>query len=315
MPPASAKGVHTSEPRAPASGSSRRTPQTAPVPHPFKGGGLTRALVAPASALLGSLLDALLPQTCVACERWIAADESPLCPDCRAALEAARTIPYCPRCGRTMSLLSIHEKSCARCRTERFWNVAGLARVGAYREETLHRLLVGLKFTGSERQAGCLGRLLADGLRRHTWFGEVQALVPVPMHRLRRWQRPCDHARLLAEATSRQLGIPVRNAAVRRVKYSISQTRRGSRAERFRNVRGCFGPARRPGVAGKTVCIIDNLVVSGATIHEVSKVLRKAGARRIYAAVVARSTLPGDPQVQPEPVPKPPDHPNKTPSE
>jgi len=207
-----------------------------------------------------------------------------------------------------MSPFAIHEKGCARCRTERFWNVAGVARIGEYREESLRRLLVGLKFTGRERQADYLGELLADALGKRKWIGEVEALVPVPMHRLRRWQRPCDHAQMLAEAVSRRLGVPVRKAAVRRVKYSISQTRTVSQAARFRNVKGCFGPTHRPKIAGKTVCIIDNLLVTGATIHEVSKVLRKAGAKRIYAAVVARASLPGDPQPQLEPSTPPSDH-------
>jgi ComF family protein len=209
-----------------------------------------------------------------------------------------------------MSPLAIHEKYCARCRTEHFWNVAGVARVGLYRDETLRRLLVGLKFTGSERQADYLGELLADALRETPWASKLEALVPVPMHRLRRWQRPGDHARLLAEAVSRRLKIPVRKAAVRRIKYSISQTRTLSRAARFQNVKDCFGPARRPKIAGQTVCIIDNLLVTGATIHEVSKVLRKAGAKRIYAAVVARSTLPGDPQPALEAPTPPPDQPD-----
>jgi ComF family protein len=271
---------------------------------------MNQSTVRPARAVLGSLVDALLPQTCVGCDRWIAGGDLPACPECRAALETTRALPYCPRCARTMSPFSIHENRCARCRTERFWNVAGVARVGEYREESLRRLLVGLKFTGGERQAEYLGELLAGALGKQRWIAEVEALVPVPMHRLRRWQRPCDHARLLAEAVSRRLRIPVRKATVRRVKYSISQMRTLSQAERFRNVKGCFGPTRWPRIAGKTVCIIDNLLVTGATIREVSKVLRKAGAKRIYAAVVARASPPGDPQPPPEALRPPPDQPD-----
>lgn len=244
----------------------------------------------------GGLLDALLPQTCASCDRWIPADQSPTCPDCRAAIEIAQATPYCSRCGRTCSPLAAVDKSCPQCRTEQFWNIAGVARVGVYSEESLRRPLVGLKFTGGERQADLLGGLLADALRKKPWVEDIETLVPVPMHRLRRWQRPCDHALMLAEAVSRRLRIPVRRAAIQRVRYSRSQTRTISRNARFENVKDCFGPARKPNIAGRTVCIIDNLLVTGATIHEVSKVLRKAGANRIYAAVVARSSLPGDPQ-------------------
>jgi ComF family protein len=264
----------------------------------------------PVRRVLAPLLDAVLPQTCVSCDSWIAADEPPACPACRALLEATIALPYCPFCGRTVSPLSIHEKNCAHCRTERFWNVGGIARVGEYREEALRRMLVGLKFTGGERQADYLGHLLASAMRKAAWVSGIDALVPVPMHRLRRWQRRGDHAQMLADAVSRRLKIPVRRAAVRRAKYSISQTHTNSRAERFRNVQGCFAPTRRPKIAGQTVCIIDNLLVTGATVHEVSKVLRKAGARRIYAAVVARASLPGDPQTQ---IPDAPDHPQDQP--
>jgi ComF family protein len=249
-----------------------------------------------AERVAGTVLDAVLPQTCCSCASWIPAGAGPLCDDCRAALEATAALPYCPRCARTAAPLSIHEQDCARCRSEQFWNVRGIVRVGEYGEEALRRLLLGLKFAGHDRQADLLGELLADALRGAPWFDEIEVLAPVPMHRLRRWQRPCDHAQALAESAARRLGLPVQRAAVRRVKYARSQIKTLSRAERFRNVKDCFGPARFSKVAGATVCIVDNLLVSGATIHEVSKVLRQSGAKRIYAAVAARAHLPGDPR-------------------
>ena len=49
-------------------------------------------------------------------------------------------------------------------------------------------------------------------------------------------------------------------------------------------------------LAGKCVCIVDNLVATGATVCEVSKALRRAGARRVYAAVIGRTVFAGDVQ-------------------
>ena len=249
-----------------------------------------------------SVLDALLPQTCIACDTPIPTDLSseggPLCQPCQLALTTGRQQTYCPHCARTMPTTAIHEKRCARCRTEHFWNVAGVARVGAYSEPALRRPIINLKFTGSERTAAWLGDLLATAIRSQPWGDDIEALVPVPMHLLRRVQRPSNHALDLARATSRQLGVPVQRAAIRRVKYAASQTRAASRTQRFANVKNCFGPARRPNIAGKTVCIVDNLLVTGATICEVSKVLRRAGAKKIYAAVIARANPPRDPEAQ-----------------
>jgi ComF family protein len=245
------------------------------------------------------MLDAVFPELCIACETWIAGGGRRLCDRCADALDRFAALPCCPRCARTMAPASIHEDGCARCLHEHFWNVARIVRVGPY-EPPLRHVIVGLKFTGQQRHAALLGNRLGDTLCREPWLSSVEAIVPVPMHRLRRAQRPCDHALDLAQTVSRRIRIksgqriPVQRSAVWRKKYAISQTRAVSRNQRFENVRDCFEPSRRPNVAGKTVLIVDNLLVTGATICEVSKVLRREGAKRIYAAVVARSVLPGD---------------------
>lgn len=241
----------------------------------------------------GGLLDALMPRTCLGCEAWIPCGCGPLCAACRTTIERLMALSACPRCARSMRPESISGNACARCAHESFWNVRGSARVGPY-DGPLRSMLLGLKYAARERNADFLAELLTRRIRTTAWGASVEVLVPVPMHRLRRWQRPCDHADLLARAVGRRLGVPVRRAAVRRLRYAPSQTRATTRQQRFAQVADCFGATRQPGVAGRTVCIIDNLLVSGATVHEVSKVLRAAGAKMIYAAVVSRAVMAGD---------------------
>lgn len=255
---------------------------------------LLNRLALRARAARDVLLDAVLPQTCAACAVPIAAGHGLLCGPCDADIRLAANLSRCGRCGRTVHAAAIRVRECGLCHRETFWNVGGLARIGPYSCDALRSLILSLKYRGAERAAEPIADLLADALRREPWIGEIEMLVPVPMHWLRRWQRPCDHAYVLAAAVGRRLGIPVRSAAVRRPRYGPSQTRAASRYSRFENIRGCFAPARRARVQSRVVCIIDNLLVSGATIHEVSKVLRRAGAARIYAAVAARSVLPGE---------------------
>ena len=242
------------------------------------------------------LFDAVAPQTCAACAGWIPGERGLLCAICRAEIERLAGVPACPRCARTVAPVSMDERGCFRCRRESFWNVAGVVRCGEY-VEPFPALIRGLKYAGRQRNADVLGDLMADALRRRGWT-EIDVLVPVPMHWVRRVQRSCDHALLLARAIGRRLRVPVRREAVRRVRHGPSQTEQPSLAARFANVEDCFGPRRRPGVAGKTVCIVDNLLVSGATVHELSKVLRRAGARRIVAVVAARAVPPGHVQAQ-----------------
>ena len=251
-------------------------------------------LVHAAAAVYHGLLDNLLPRTCLVTGAWLPSAGPPVTEDTRQAIEAAQGEPYCPRCGRTARPETIQPKHCGGCRTEQFWNVAEVVRVGRYIDE-LREPLLKLKYEGESRCTTFVGELLADRLRARPWVAKLDALVPVPMHRLRRWQRPCNHAVELARVVTAHLGVPTREL-VRRSRYNPSQVNTASRSERFRNVAGCFTIPRPARVAGRTICIIDNVLTSGATIHEVSKALRRAGAKRIYAAVVARSTLAGAPQ-------------------
>lgn len=250
----------------------------------------------PLAELGRGLLDAALPQTCVACGEWIPGSAGLACEGCHATIAAAISSAYCPRCGRTLPRTAIHEDGCARCKSEPFWNVAGVARIGRYGPQ-LRAVLLGLKYAGRERNADYLAELMGGELRRLGWLEQLDALVPVPMHWLRRLQRPCDHARVLATALARVVDVPVVRL-VRRARHGPSQTQIPIRTRRFENVCGCFALARWRSrwAAGKTVCIIDNLLVTGATVYEVSKVLRKAGAKRIYAAVISRPAAPGDPR-------------------
>lgn len=261
---------------------------------------VAKSVVAVALPPVHALLDAVLPQTCVSCGAWIAGGDRPACDACHAEIAAGLARPYCRRCGRTLPPPAIHERGCARCRREIHWNVAGVARVGVY-EPALRVPLVGLKYHGRERNADYLADWMALALRQRGWLDAMDALVPVPMHWLRRRQRPCDHAGVLASALSARIGVPVVRL-VRRAKHMPSQTAITAKTARFENVRGCFSlprwyqpPWPRRDLHGRAVCIVDNVMMTGATVYEVAKVLRKAGAKRIYAVVVARPASPGDP--------------------
>ncbi|MBL8880778.1 MAG: ComF family protein [Phycisphaerales bacterium] len=263
-----------------------------------------RGLSNTARGCAAEMLDAIWPGECIACQNRIDAQCAPvvrpgLCAACADLVAPLLASGYCPRCARTARPESIHERGCAWCRTERVWNIAGIARLGPY-ESPLRELLCDLKFRGSQRAANWISDRLAVELRRQSWFDRIETLVPVPMHWLRRLQRPCAHARVLAEALGARLGLPVRSWVWRR-RYAPSQMQIASRHARMENVADCFGPPlwKLGRIRGRRICIVDNLVVSAATIHEVSKVLRSLGAAEIYVATACRAVGPAGFQAKP----------------
>lgn len=117
----------------------------------------------------------------------------------------------------------------------------------------------------------------------------IDAIVPVPLHRVREWERTFDQAALLAEHLQRFSGIPLRKALIRR-KNTPPQTSLSGQARR-KNLRGAFrlrkGEQRLP----RSILLIDDVITTGATLEACARILRKAGARRIYGLTIARAVL------------------------
>ena len=151
---------------------------------------------------------------------------------------------------------------------------------GSY-EGTLRELIHLFKYSGMRRLARPLADLLAAALPRDRQFDAVTA---VPLHWRRRWQRGFNQSGLLARVIARQRGIPLiralRRGAATRVQAGLSN------AQRRENVAGAFR-ARR-GVAGLRILLIDDVMTTGATAGACAAALKKAGARSVSLAALAR---------------------------
>ena len=60
-----------------------------------------------------------------------------------------------------------------------------------------------------------------------------------------------------------------------------------SRAERVRNVAGAFAVRYRHDFDGRKVCLVDDIKTTGATLNECAKMLKQAGASKVFALVLA----------------------------
>jgi ComF family protein len=164
---------------------------------------------------------------------------------------------------------------------------------GSY-ESGLRELIHLLKFGGVRPAANVLGRMLAEavGTLEPDFSVEGVALVPVPLHRTKLRQRGFNQAELIARAAMKI--SPVRDrlrlcaGVLERTRETASQIGLTSH-QRRENLRGAFGVAQREFVKGREVLVVDDVYTTGATVSECARVLRRAGATKVWVATVART--------------------------
>jgi len=239
-------------------------------------------------ALLGTAIEALgrtiFPPVCVACGRP-PHDGGHLCCDCGTNLDVLRAAPACPRCGSSSGPHISAEGFCGRCRASSF-RFDGTARVAPYIDPMM-QMMRRYKYHGSEYLDVCLADLMIRSLEQTMWHKDIEAVVPVPSHWMRRITEGFHPVTALAAQIARRLDVPCLSV-MRRVRFERHQIGL-SLNERIRNVQGAFVLRSGVDVADAGICVVDDVMTSGATLNEVAKVLKDAGARSVHNIVLARA--------------------------
>ena len=129
-----------------------------------------------------------------------------------------------------------------------------------------------------------MGDRLGHMVKAAPWWNRIEAAVAVPTHWRHQIGRAYYPAERLAARIERETGIP-KLAILRRTRGGPHQIGL-SATERIANVRGAFAVRQHVRLDDARLLIIDDVKTTGATINECAKVLRRAGASEVYAAVL-----------------------------
>jgi ComF family protein len=114
------------------------------------------------------------------------------------------------------------------------------------------------------------------------------ALIPVPLHPARLRERGYNQALEVARPLAKAFSIPLQHEALQRIRHIPPQSGLGALARR-RNPRGAFAVSIESLPAH--VALVDDVMTTGATLHECARVLKRAGVQRVDAWVAARVPL------------------------
>ncbi len=233
-----------------------------------------------ARSLLGSIADLCWPPACLVCGSSVGSATTLVCDRCRASIVHHGAV--CRRCGSGVRKAATHHAPggtpkivCSDCRLSPPPYLQGRS-IGPH-VPPLSTLIYHLKYRHRPALAPILARWLEEVRVRAGWEAEV--IVPVPTTPWRRWRRGYNQAELLAQELGALAHIPVACPLSRR--HGPSQVG-ADFARRARNVRGRFRVRSPREVLHKRVLLVDDVLTTGATVHEVSATLLASGARAVY---------------------------------
>jgi ComF family protein len=231
------------------------------------------------------LLHALLAAPCAACARVLTSPlTSPVCQECWNGIERLAG-PLCDSCGEPLGWSPLDDRRagvCARClRSPPAYRTA--RSVGRY-DGSLRAIVHALKYDGRRLLAPPLGKLMrAAGAGM---LSCADAVVPVPLHPRRAWDRGYNQADDLARA----IGLPVWRV-LRRTRHGPPQATLPA-ARRLAMVRTAFVVCRfpwTPDVRRRTLVLIDDVMTTGATADACAAALQDAGAAEVSVLTAARA--------------------------
>jgi len=164
---------------------------------------------------------------------------------------------------------------------------------GSY-DSGLRELIHLLKYNQVRPAANILGRMLVEAMEDlQPLFSASEILVvPVPLHSRKLRQRGFNQSELIARAALKLKSSAVQYRLIPGLLERQRETKSQiglSRHQRRENIRGAFVVAKPLEVKGREVLVVDDVFTTGTTVSECGRILRRAGATKVFVATVART--------------------------
>jgi ComF family protein len=223
-----------------------------------------------------SLANALFKQKCILCDAKIDALQPSNHAACRACLNDLPWHPKnaCPQCG-----LSSSGQLCGSCiSSPPDFDVTHSVFLYDF---PIDAMMQRYKYGNMLSLCAFFGQMLSEKVNLES----IDLIIPMPMHPTRLKERGFNQALEIAKVFGKE---KLDYKSAERQKLTPPQASLPLK-ERVKNIKGAFKVNGH--LAGKRIAIVDDVMTTGASLNELAKTLKKAGASHVECWVVAR-TLP-----------------------
>jgi ComF family protein len=213
-------------------------------------------------AFLEGAVELFFPDNCLLCRQFLnSRHQRQLCPDCQSGL-ALNPMPF----GR--------HTFAAPCAFDQSWSVC-------LYNETAQKLLHAFKYNAKTSLSKTFVPLMIEFIdRHHLPLDEFDLISPIPLHAVKMRERGYNQSALLSHALGLHYGLEHAENLLVRTKKTQTQTELGAK-QRWTNMQGAFRIQNPTEAFGKSVLLVDDLLTTGATVHNAAEALKAAGTRRV----------------------------------
>lgn len=207
-----------------------------------------------------SIIKHLFPETCAGCNIRLS-HENLLCTDCMYDLP-----------------ITDHHKMAENRFTSHFLGRVKIKKGAAYlnfrKEGAVQELMHKLKYGGKFFIGVFLGKMAAELVEDVDYFNDIDIIIPVPLHKIKKSIRGYNQCEAFAQGLSDYSDIPYSVDILLKIKNTSSQTKK-SRIQRIENVEKSFLVTTDIDLNDKHILLVDDVVTTGATLEACALTLKK----------------------------------------
>ncbi|MEO8150505.1 MAG: phosphoribosyltransferase family protein [Bacteroidia bacterium] len=171
-----------------------------------------------------------------------------------------------------------------------FWGKTNVTDATAYfyfhKGDRVQQLIHSLKYKGDKEVGHILGNMFGCDLRESENYNQIDFLIPVPLHKSRKYSRGYNQSEMIAKGLNESMEIPVETNILLREKATETQTKK-RRYTRYENMKEVFIIKNAEHLTGKHFLLVDDVITTGSTLAACAEKLLQIKDARVSIAALA----------------------------
>lgn len=154
----------------------------------------------------------------------------------------------------------------------------------------LREQIANYKFNGKSYLYKTFGEIMVDTIKKKEIHKNIDLITYIPSHKRKEAKRGYNPAELLASYISKDLNIEISKDNL--IKNKLTKEQSGlNRLDRTTNLKDSFTLKNKEEIKGRKILLIDDIITTGTTLQETSKVLMENGAKKIIGLTLTSSKI------------------------